>query len=141
MGQDGPVTPPVSEPAIAPADGPADAAVMPAALVAHGRRVRRARAIYAAVVGTVVAAVLVGVVVAWNRGEISHATLHTVAAPPASIPLAQPGSELKAAWHTGDQLAIGTAQYGGTVVTWSAHAVGGRDARTGERTWSYTRTD
>src|SRR3954452_9655899 len=98
MGQDGPVTPPVSEPAIAPADGRADAPAdgradapaMPAALVAHRRSVRRARAIYAAVVGTVVAAVLVGVVVAWNRGEISHATLRSVAAPPPSVPLAQP---------------------------------------------------
>src|SRR4051794_33829677 len=128
MGQDGPVTPPVTEPATAPTevpgDDPADAPAIPAGLAAYRRRLRRARTVYAAVVGTVVAALLIGVVIAWQRGEISHATLRTNASPPPSIPLAQPASTLKAAWHTDDQLAIGTAQYRGTVLTWSTHTVG-----------------
>ena len=111
------------------------------ALAAHRQRVRRARAIYGAVVATIVVAALVGVIVAWNKGEISHASLHVVGRAPAAIPLAQPAADPAPAWHTTDRLAIGSPQYGGTVITWSAHTVGGRNARTGAPTWSYTRSD
>lgn len=129
------------EPPAEPPTGPTAGSRAAAALAAHRQRVRRARRIYGAVVATVVAVALVGVVVAWNKGEISHASLHTVERAPAAIPLAQPAANPAPAWHVSDRLAIGSPQYGGTVITWSAHTVGGRDARTGKPTWSYTRTD
>ena len=45
------------------------------------------------------------------------------------------------AWHTSDQIAIGTPRSRGTIVTYSAHTVRGRDARTGAQTWYYTRSN
>ncbi|HLY34144.1 MAG TPA: PQQ-binding-like beta-propeller repeat protein, partial [Jatrophihabitantaceae bacterium] len=45
------------------------------------------------------------------------------------------------AWHTPEATAIGTPYYRGTVVTYSAHTVNGRNALTGAVTWSLTRTD
>src|SRR4051794_19929176 len=102
MGQDGPVT--------TPATG--------AALTAHEQRLRRGRAVYTAVIGTVVAIALIGVVVAWKRGEISHASLHKFSPPPPSVQLASPAAHPAPAWHSGDQPAIGSPQYRGTVITW-----------------------
>lgn len=111
------------------------------ALSAHARRLHRARVLYGSIVGVVVLVVLLGVLIAWNRGEISHATLHTIAPVPSNLALAEPSADPQPAWRTSDQLAFGTPLYGGTVVTYSQHTVGGRDARTGRRTWSYTRSD
>jgi hypothetical protein len=79
--------------------------------------------------------------VAWSRGEVSHASLHTFAPPPPSVGIAAPSPNQQPAWHTTDRIAIGTPQWGGTIVTYNAHTVGGLDAKTGARTWSYTRTD
>ena len=131
------MTSPATEPAL---ETPIEPQV-PDAFSAHRQRLRRARTLYAVIVGAVVVALVVVSAVAWNRGEISHATLHTFRPPPPSLQLGAPSPNPSPAWHTADRLAIGVPQYGGTVITYSAHTVGGRDARTGRRTWSYTRTD
>lgn len=102
---------------------------------------RRRRTVYYAVIAVLVVALATWVGVAWSRGEISHASLHTFGAPPPSLALSAPTQAQQQAWRTSDRVALGAPQYGGTVVTYSAHTVGGRDARTGARTWSYTRTD
>lgn len=122
------------EPAGAPADGGA-------ALGRYVARMRRARLIYAGVLAALLAVVGVGVGIAWSHGEIAHVTLHTVPSAPRSLPVGAPSPNLQQTWRTGDRAAIGTPQWGGTVVVWSAHTVRGLDARTGRQTWSYTRTD
>ena len=48
---------------------------------------RRPRAIYALTLVTVAAALLAGVKLAYDRGEISHATLHSVDRAPTDVPL------------------------------------------------------
>jgi outer membrane protein assembly factor BamB len=48
---------------------------------------------------------------------------------------------LTQAWTSTDATAIGSPLVEGTVVTYDAHTMRGRDALTGEQTWSYTRTD
>lgn len=112
-----------------------------AALDRYAARMRRARLVYGAVIGVVVVALGIGVGVAWSRGEISHVSLHTFSPAPSSLGVEAPSATLQAAWRTSDRIAIGTPQSGGTVITYSDHTVGGRDARTGRRTWSYTRSD
>lgn len=107
----------------------------------YARRMRRARAVYAAVVGLIVVALGIGVAVAWAHGETAHVTLHTVAKAPPSLAIAPPSTTLQQAWRTSDRAAIGDPVFGGTLVTWSQHTVRGRDVRTGRQTWSYTRTD
>ena len=52
---------------------------------------------------------------------------------------AQPGTE--AGLADADATAIGEPFYQGTIITYSAHAAIGRNARTGAVMWSYTRTD
>jgi outer membrane protein assembly factor BamB len=123
-------------PAAPPAPSRSDAA-----LAAYRSRMRRARVVYFAAVAVVVVALGVVGAVAYSRGEAAHASLHTFAPPPSALPLSPPAAPPHLAWRTTDRLAIGAPQINGTVVTWSAHTVGGRDARTGARTWSYTRTD
>jgi hypothetical protein len=102
---------------------------------------RRSRTVYYAIVGAIVIGLSVWVAVAWSRGEISHATLHTFAPVPPSVGVAEPAQNQRPVWHTTDRIAIGVPQWGGTIVTYDEHTVGGRDAKTGARTWSYTRTD
>jgi hypothetical protein len=115
--------------------------VSEAALARHARRMRPLRIAYVAVL-TVLAAVLASiVVVAYRHGEISHATLRTVAKPPAPVVLGTPSQPLTPAWTSGDTTAIGAPEFQGTVVTHDQHTVRGRNARTGAQTWSYTRTD
>ncbi|MDT4943002.1 MAG: hypothetical protein QOJ34_3091 [Pseudonocardiales bacterium] len=112
-----------------------------AVLARYRADMRRSRIIYAAIVAVIVAGLGTWVGVAWSRGEISHASLHTFAPPPPSIGVAAPTPTQQVAWRTPDRIALGEPQYGGTVITYSVHTVGGRDARTGARTWYYTRSD
>jgi outer membrane protein assembly factor BamB len=102
---------------------------------------RRSRIVYFAIVGAIVVALGTWVAVEWSRGEAAHASLHTFSPAPPALGLAAPSPQPIESWRTSDQLAIGTPQVGGTVITYSKHSVGGRDARTGQRTWVYTRTD
>jgi hypothetical protein len=104
-------------------------------------RMRRARLIYLAVLAGILVLVGTGVAVAWTNGEIGNVSLHTVRTAPAGLPMAAPAKPLQLAWRTSDRAAIGNPQWHGTVVTYSAHTVRGRDARTGKQTWAYTRTD
>ena len=102
---------------------------------------RRSRTVYYAIVAVIVAAVGTWVGVAWSRGEVSHASLHTVGRVPPSLGIAEPSANPQQAWASTDRIALGNPQWRGTIVTYDQHTVGGRDARTGARTWSYTRTD
>lgn len=111
------------------------------ALIRYHTAMRRPRIVYATAIVAVVAALAVVVSVAWSRGEIANTALRTAttAPPPLALRPASPHPEL--AWGSGDRAAIGAPLWGGTVVTFGAHSVVGRDARTGVSTWSYTRSD
>lgn len=125
-------------------DQPAPASQPPPAqraLQAYHRRLRPWRIAYAAALVALVVAAGVVVKIAYVHGEISHATLKTASAPAAPVPLADPSARLTRAWSSIDHTAIGTPYDGGTVITYSTHAVVGRDGRTGDVRWSYTRTD
>jgi hypothetical protein len=111
------------------------------AVVAYRRRMRPWRITYAAVLVALAVAAGVVVKVAYIHGEISHATLRTASAPAPPVPLADPSARLTRAWSSPDRTAIGTPYDGGTVITYSTHAVVGRDGHTGKVRWSYTRTD
>jgi hypothetical protein len=102
---------------------------------------RRRRIAYAAILAALVIVAAVLVKLAYAHGEISHATLSTAPAPAASVPLDTPPATLRTAWSRSEHTAIGTPYRGGTVITYSRHAVVGRDALTGKVRWSYTRTD
>src|SRR4051794_25898095 len=142
MGEDDGVTEAGTEEHAAPAAAPTPALTpSDAALARHRARMRRGRIIYFSIVAVVVGVLVAGAAVAWSRGEAAHASLHTFAPPPSSLGLKPPSATPRPAWRTTDRLAIGVPQAGGTVITFSEHAVGGRDARTGKRTWSYTRSD
>ncbi|HJQ42292.1 MAG TPA: PQQ-binding-like beta-propeller repeat protein [Jatrophihabitantaceae bacterium] len=112
-----------------------------AALDGYRQSLRWKRRIYAAVIAVLVVTAAIVVKVAYSHGEISHATLRTtntelIAPPlrPISVSPTQP-------WRSSDHSAIGTPVWDGTVVTYGPRAVRGRNALTGEITWSYTRTD
>jgi outer membrane protein assembly factor BamB len=102
---------------------------------------RRQRRWYVAVVAAV-AVVAVGVtLVVWFTGEITHVHLHTAKTAPPNVPLGTPPAAPAAKWRSPDATAIGAPFSGGTVVTYSAHTVTGREAVTGRAYWTYTRTD
>lgn len=112
-----------------------------AAFARYAQHLRPLRLAYIAVLS--VAAVVIAAVVAvvYQRGEISHVSLHTVAAGPGPLARQPPSDALMRAWTSPDTTAIGTPFHEGTVVTHDEHTVRGRDARTGAQTWSYARTD
>ena len=112
-----------------------------AALHRYRARLRRQRLVYFSVIGVVVLALAVAVTVVWERGEVANTTLHTVAKPPAALPVATPAAAAQVRWRTSDRAAYGDPSYAGTVVVHGKHTVRGIDARTGTQTWSYTRSD
>lgn len=124
-------------------DGPEAADPPPGqrALEQYRARLRPWRIVYAIVIVLVVIGGLVGVKIAYNHGEISHATLKTASVPAPSVALKSPSTTLAVAWTSPDHTAIGTPYWGGTLVTYSTHTVTGRDALTGGERWSYTRSD
>jgi outer membrane protein assembly factor BamB len=111
------------------------------ALTRYRAEMRRSRIVYYAIVAVIVAALGTWVGVAWSRGEVAHAGLHTFAPAPPSLAIGAPTPAQQEVWRAADRIALGLPQWGGTVITYSPHTVGGRNARTGARTWSYTRTD
>lgn len=111
------------------------------ALADYTARMRRARLRYAAAICAVLVAIAVVVAVAWSHGEAAHTILRTAPTPAPSVPLRTPAATVTAAWSSTDHTAIGTPYWGGTVITYSAHTVSGRNARTGATTWSYRRSD
>jgi PQQ-like domain len=112
-----------------------------AALARYKQTMRRRRRNYYLIVGAIVAVVAVVVGVVWSRGEVAHTSLRTFAPAPPTVGVDTPSQSLTPSWHTTDRIAIGAPQWGGTIITFSKHTVGGRDARTGKRTWAYTRTN
>jgi hypothetical protein len=123
------------------ADPPASS-TSDAAIAAYTRRLRPLRIGYAIAVTAAVVVALVLVKIAYDRGEISHVHLHTIASPPPSVANSpSPAPAPTRAWSSTDATAIGTPVVDGTVVTYDAHTVRGRNALTGAPTWSYTRTD
>lgn len=111
------------------------------ALARHNARMKRARTIYVSAITVVVLVIGVLVVVAWTRGEAYNTTLTTVATAPSSLPLGRPGPDVRQRWTAEGRAAIGSPQWSGTVVVYRDHTVRGLDARTGEQTWSYTRSN
>lgn len=126
-----------------PAETPTAGQRSPAqrALHAYRRRMRPWRIGYAAALVILAVGAAVVVKIAYVHGEISHATLKTASTAAAPVPLANPSARLTRAWSNPDHTAIGTPYDDGTVITYSTHAVVGRDGHTGTVRWSYTRTD
>ena len=122
-------------------DEQADVRRLDPALGAYKRRMRRLGFRYAGVLALVVVAVVAWVAVVMSHSEIAHATLHSASKPAPAIQPAPASSTQHLAWSNGDQLAIGTPFWDGTVVTFSAHTVTGRNAASGVPTWTYTRSD
>jgi hypothetical protein len=112
-----------------------------AALAEYTARLKRPRIVYAVVIVVAIVAALVVTRIAFDRGEISHAQLKTAASAAPAVPLTDPPATLTQAWTSQDDTAIGTPYWRGTVVTFSAHTVSGRNALTGAVRWSYTRSD
>ena len=112
-----------------------------AALARYAAAMRRPRIVYYVVVALVVIALGTFAGVVWSRGEAAHVTLHTASRAPAPLVLAQPSQPQRTAWRTRDRSGLGSPVFEGTVITYSAHTVSGRDARTGKPVWTYTRTD
>lgn len=112
-----------------------------AALARYAHSMRRSRTIYYAVLAIIVIGLGVFVGVVWSSSEVAHASLHTQRPAPPRIVLASPSTTQRLAWRTTDRIALGDPQWNGTIITYSQHSVGGRDGRTGRRTWVYTRTD
>ncbi len=120
---------------------PAATSPAPDALASYTARMHRLRRTYLAVVAVIIIVVGVFVAVVMNRGEISHASLHSATAALPSIAPADPAATPKLVWKTTDKIAIGSPTYGGTVITYGAHTVSARNALTGAIVWTYTRTD
>ena len=133
--------PPPAAPESRARDEDADQSVSAAALERYQARMRRPRLVYAVAIAVVFVVLLAFGVVVYSRGEAAHTTLHTAAHPPASVGSAAPNAAQQQRWRTSDRLALGAPLAGGTVITYSQHTVRGRDARTGQQTWRYTRTD
>ena len=107
----------------------------------YNARLRPWRIGYAAAIAAVVIAVGVIVKIAYSHGEISHATLRTAANPAPAVSLGTTSATLSRAWDSADHTASVRRTGDGTVVTYSEHAVTGRDGLSGKPTWSYTRAD
>ena len=102
---------------------------------------RRGRLIYTAVIAVLVVAIGLVVTVVYQHGEIAHTRLVTVAKPPAPVVTTKLATPTGQMWTSTDQLAVSAPYIAGTVVTFDAHTVRGRDGRTGTQTWSYTRSN
>ncbi|MEO6887318.1 MAG: PQQ-binding-like beta-propeller repeat protein [Jatrophihabitantaceae bacterium] len=107
----------------------------------YNSAMRRWRIAYAAAIVVVLIAVGIVVKIAYNHGEISHAKLVIVATAPPSVAAQTPAPTITRAWTSTDHTAIGLPYWRGTVVTYNADSVRGRNADTGAITWSYTRDD
>jgi hypothetical protein len=110
-------------------------------LARYKARMARQRRWYAASVVVLIVLVGVAVHVVISRGEISHAHLHSAAVAAPSPSSSTPSDNLSLAWRSTDRTAIGQPAFGGTVITYDAHTVTGRNWRTGTAVWTYTRTD
>lgn len=91
-------------------------------------------------VGAVVLATAITFAVVVGNGEAAHATSTTSAAA-TGLPTGAVSPNPRRVWSTDDQPAVGDPLWVGTVITWSAHQLSGRDAATGAVRWSYRRTD
>ena len=96
---------------------------------------------YLAAVATVVVLITVAVTMIWTTGGAANAHLKVGAKAAPILPRTALSPTLTTAWISSDTTAIGQPFVGGTVITYSAHTVTGRDARTGGTVWSYTRTN
>lgn len=132
---------PVEVPEAPPPAEPAPLSQSDAALRTYRHRLRRQRLLYFGIIGVVLVVIGVLVGIAWENGEVANTTLHTVPRAPLPLEVSSASLHQTEAWHTGDRIAIGTPRWRGTVVTYDAHTVRGRDARTGAQTWYYSRSD
>lgn len=112
----------------------------PAALRGYQQTNRRAMRVYAAVLAVAVLLGFGGVRLAYARGELTHVSGASAAAP-APISTGNTGSALQQRWHSSDHPAGGNPYADGIVVTYDDHTVNGRDAETGVVRWHYTRSD
>lgn len=113
----------------------------PDELTRYVASMRRQRIWYVAVIAALAVAAVVVAVVVWFSGEITHVHLHTAKSAPPSVPAGTPPAAPAARWQSPDRTAIGAPFTGGTVITYSAHTVTGRNALTGTAVWTYSRSD
>jgi hypothetical protein len=110
------------------------------ALVAYRARNRKLMAIYAGVLALIVVVAFAAVRLAYAHGDINNVDHASAPAPEDLIPQ-RTANALSLKWRTDDAPAVGSPVSGGVVVTWDRHTVNGRDARTGDVRWHYTRSD
>jgi outer membrane protein assembly factor BamB len=110
------------------------------ALLAYQASNARAMRIYAGVLAIVLVTAVLAVRTAYARGELTHVSRSSAPAA-APIPAGPTADALALAWHDADRPAAGTPVHEGVVITYDSHSVHGRDARTGELRWHYTRSD
>jgi len=113
----------------------------PDELTRYVASMRRQRIWYLAVIAVLAVIALAVALVVWSSGEITHVHLHTAKSAPPSVPIGTPPATPAARWQNQDRTAIGAPFTAGTVVTYSAHTVTGRNALTGAADWTYTRSD
>jgi predicted nucleic acid-binding Zn ribbon protein len=111
------------------------------ALTNYQRRTRRAMLIYGAVLISVLGVIWLLIRLAYAHGEITKVSRAAAATPARPVPTAAPALRLSTSWQSGDRGAAGSPYSDGVVVTYNSHTVNGRDARTGQVAWHYTRTD
>lgn len=112
-----------------------------AALGRYRRSLNRRRAVQYPIIGAIVIALVVVFVVAYLHGEAHNTRLETVADAPATLTTTTPTTTQRLGWRTSDRAAAGQPVFGGTVVVFGRHTMRGIDARTGEQTWSYYRSN
>src|SRR5438046_2329208 len=108
------------------------------ALRAYNARMSRLRVRYGAAIAVVVVLALVGGWLRWRTGEAHDATLRTATSPEPAVADEPLATTLDVAWTSANATATGSYVSRGTVVTYSAHSVRGRDALTGDVRWSCT---
>jgi hypothetical protein len=96
--------------------------------------------VYAAVLVVLVLLAWVAVRLAYAHGELNKISMQ--AAPSATpLPTTSTAADVSLRWRTDDHPAAGNPYGDGIVVTYSGHTVNGRDARTGQVRWHYTRSN
>ncbi|MCL2780932.1 MAG: PQQ-like beta-propeller repeat protein [Actinomycetia bacterium] len=135
-------TPPErAAPATATSTGTTDTSAAEAAVRRHRAAMRRAWRWYSAALAALLVAVGVLVGVVWANSDAAHTTLRTASTPAPTLQAAAPAAHPQLAWQSDDTAALNAPFVDGTVVTYSAHTVTGRDARTGDAVWTYTRSN
>jgi hypothetical protein len=119
------------------ADADQSARVLAAFATARRQAWRR----YLAALLALAVVVAVGVWLVWRHSEIRAVSSRTTSIPATALPQAALAKSLAPTWSSSDHLPAGDPISADVLVTYSQHAVMGRDIRSGAVRWSYTRSN